>query len=233
MKRIFLTFYVYLLLVIPLNALAQTPDNSGKINQAQKREKSSENNFIGFEDKNQDGINDKFMDANGDGKNDLNGKAYRHKFEFSDKNKDKINDLWVDQDGDGVNDLSHKFKSKKFKDIHSNVVDVDEDGRNDITGIVYDKSKHQWKGEKWGFWNEKEGKLQGRFIDEDGDGIDDRVQNFKDFMAAHKHGARMRDRFIDEDGDGICDGRNDFIGRMGRMGHKKSQRGHNEGGGHH
>ena len=173
---------------------------------------------VGFVDKNGDGINDKFMDADGDGKNDLDGKPYPHKFKFEDKNRDKINDLWIDRDGDGVNDLSAKLKGKMKQEIHSNVLDVNEDGINDITGIKYDREKHQWHGEKWGFWNESKAKLQGRFIDEDGDGIDDRLQDFERFTHGMKKAGRKWDVFIDEDGDGICDHRTDFLNKMGRMG---------------
>jgi hypothetical protein len=199
----------------------------------QKEETFADGKFIGFEDKNNDGINDKFLDADGDGKNDIDDKAYPHKFGFKDKNKDKINDLWMDRDGDGVNDLGHKFKGEKHLSIHNNVLDVDEDGRNDITGERYDTDKHLWKGERWGFWDETKGKLQGRFIDEDGDGIDDRIRNFDRFMLGHKGGGRSRDVFIDEDGDGICDQRTDFLGRMGRMRHKGHHGEPKEGGAHH
>lgn len=192
----------------------------------------SEKNFIGFVDENNDGINDRFYDANGDGKNDVDNKDYPHKFEYKDNNKDKINDLWVDQDGDGVNDLSSKFNEEQRKERDKNVLDSNEDDRNDITGEKLDREKYLWRGEKWGFWNEEKGKLQGRFIDEDGDGIDDRIKDFDAYVHRHEQGGRMRDRFIDEDGDGICDDRSDFINRMGRRGRHGRNRGDKDGGGH-
>jgi len=45
-----------------------------------------------------------------------------------------------------------------------------------------------------------------RFIDENGDGIDDRLNN------KGKKLQRGKDRFIDKDGDGICDGRESGVG---------------------
>lgn len=231
MKRTVLTLTTICFLVVA-NAYGQNAEDTKKETVAPKKETAIEKKFIGFEDKNDDGINDKFLDANGDGRNDFDDKEYPHKFKFKDANKDRINDLWVDRDGDGVNDLGSKLKGKERQDIHRNVVDADEDGRNDITGEFYDKIKHNWKGEDRGFWDESKGKLRGRLLDEDGDGIDDRLEDFEG-MANGKHGSRMRDTFIDEDGDGICDGRNDFIGRMGKHGRTNRQSGRKGDGGHH
>ncbi len=233
MKRIQTTTFLIFILLWVLRVFAQSSDKPSSIQKEAKKGSSIEAKFVGFVDKDKDGINDKFCDANGDGKNDVDGKEYPHKFEFKDKNKDKINDLWMDRDGDGVNDLILKFKGKSRQKVQQNVLDVNADGRNDITGIKYDKGKHRWMGEKWGFWDEQKGKLQGRFIDEDGDGIDDRMKGFSGFMGNHKGSTRMRDMFIDEDGDGIADGRDDFIskmGRCGRGGNQNRQKGH---GGHH
>jgi hypothetical protein len=227
--KILASFLIWLLFC-PLNVTGQ---DTKKHEVKQKEETVADGKFIGFEDKNNDGINDKFLDADGDGRNDIDDKAYPHTFEFKDKNKDKINDLWVDRDGDGVNDLSHKLKGEKHLNIHFNVLDVDEDGRNDITGESYDREKPQWKGEVWGFWDESTGKLRGRFIDEDGDGIDDRLKDFHKFMRNRKHARGSRDVFIDEDGDGICDPRTDFIGMMGRKGRRHHHGGRKDGGGHH
>lgn len=219
-------------LLILTNLYGQETEEAKKATRGSKNETDTKSLFIGFHDKNDDGVNDKFFDADGDGKNDVSGEQYPHKFEFHDKNKDKINDIWVDRDGDGVNDLAPKLKGIERKDAHRNILDVNEDGRNDITGETYDKTKHHYKGETWGFWDETKGKLQGRFIDEDGDGIDDRMKDFDSFMKEHRHGRGKHDLFIDEDGDGICDGRTDFLNRMGRHG-RKDHHGRKDGGGHH
>jgi hypothetical protein len=48
------------------------------------------------------------------------------------------------------------------------------------------------------------------FVDENGDGIDDRLEAKGNNMRR-----RGKDRFIDEDGDGICDGRERGIGFRG------------------
>lgn len=212
--------------------LSQENTKSEKPELQQKSQPAAKKKFIGFVDKNLDGINDKFIDANGDGKNDIDGKQYSHKFKYIDKNKDKINDLWIDRDGDGVNDLMHKFKNDKTLDFHHRVIDVDEDARNDVTGELYDRTQQASMGKEWGFWNESAGKLQGRFIDEDGNGIDDRLQDYNRFIKKKAGGRRMRDVFIDEDGDGICDDRLDFIGRMGKKGKRTHHGGQKEGGGH-
>lgn len=172
---------------------------------------------IGFVDKNHDGINDRFADADGDGTNDVDGKPYPHSFRFADKDKDGINDLWIDRDGDGVNDLGTKLKGAERRMAQSNVLDVDGDGRNDITGERYDGKKGRWMGERWGFWDELKHKLRGRFVDENGDGIDDRLQTRGRRGMMERHGSHRNDVFVDEDGDGICDGRNDVLRRMGRM----------------
>lgn len=214
-------------------ALAQ-PVKKPSLPQEQNVSKSTPvSHSVGFIDKNRDGINDRFQDADGDGRNDLDGKPYKHKFEFRDKNKDKINDLWVDRDGDGVNDLAPRLKGKERHQAVRNVLDVDGDGRNDITGEKYDRAKHRWMGEKWGFWDEAKGKLQGRFIDEDGDGIDDRMKGFNGHMGQQPSGPQMQDTFIDEDGDGICDGRMDFIQRMGRCGSRSKNNSRSGGMNHH
>jgi hypothetical protein len=53
----------------------------------------------------------------------------------------------------------------------------------------------------------------GGFRDENGNGIDDRIENQANASASRK------DRFVDEDGDGICDGRAAGLGfKRGFMG---------------
>ena len=158
-----------------------------------------------FTDKNNDGINDLFRDADGDGKNDLTGKRYPHRFKFKDSDNDGINDLFRDANGDGINDLLNSSKiNKKIKIIHY-VIDFNKDGINDVTGKKFKR------------------KLSIRtFIDENGDGIDDRetwisVKSLKgkffgesnarkQVMLESMDGPAM-DRFIDENSDGINDGR--------------------------
>jgi hypothetical protein len=222
MDRIQLTLALICITVWPWSLLGQDTTEQGP-KAAGKPASPPQKDFVGFVDKDNDGINDKFRDINGDGKNDIDGKAYQYKFGFKDKNKDKINDLWMDRDGDGVNDLASKLTGKEQKDIHHNVLDVNRDGCNDITGTKFDVSKKQWQGEKWGFWNETQGKLQGRMIDMDGDGIDDRLRGYGHSSKDDRHGHRTSDMFIDEDGDGICDGRSDMVGRMGRSRHSGSR----------
>jgi len=200
----------------------QTPEMPGKDSAPQ---------FLGFVDADADGVNDRFVDANGDGKNDRDGKDYLHRFAFEDKNKDGHNDLWIDQDGDGVNDLSPTLKARARQEVHRNVVDVNEDGRNDITGERYDVKKHNWRGERWGFWDEDKGKTQGRLIDEDADGIDDRAQAHHRGEMGNHGGEANRDYFIDEDGDGVCDGRGDVIRMMGRQ--PQGHHGKDKSSGHH
>lgn len=201
------------LLIITFSALAQ--------------EKSIK---IGFVDENRDGVNDLFLDANGDGVNDVDGKEYAHLFEFQDEDKDGLNDLWLDADGDGVNDLARKLEAKsggkvekpwvdkdgdgildadvppiKFQNAEKYVLDVDGDGKNDITGIEY-KGKGVMMGYRYGKIDEERGIEPNRFFDQDGDGMDDRFEARWLGRGGHfRH--HNRDFFIDEDGDGVCDGR--------------------------
>lgn len=161
--------------------------------------------FIGFIDKNRDGINDRFHDANGNGINGVTNKKYSHRFRFVDKNKDKINDVFIDKDGDGVNDLETEFVDEDKDGINDNVLDYDRDGVNDITGLRY--SNKDLMGYRYGFVEEENKRSYKEFIDRDGDGMHDPI--------ARRRGLRKAtDQFVDEDGDGICDGR-----RFGRRGH--------------
>jgi hypothetical protein len=169
--------------------------------EAKTKEESKKPKFIGFVDKNKDGINDKFHDADGDGINDATKEKYNHRFKFVDKNKDKINDVFVDKDGDGVNDLETKFVDEDKDDINDNVLDYDKDGINDITGLEY-KNKNL-RGYRYGIVEEEMKKTHKRFIDENGDGMHDPIARRRGL--ADENG--MHDWFVDEDGDGIRDGR--------------------------
>lgn len=180
----------------------------------EKEQDQAKKPTIGFIDKNKDGINDKFHDANGDGKNDVDGKIYAHQFQFIDKNKDGYNDVWLDRDGDGVNDLGAKLAQTKQRPIESKILDVNKDGKNDITDEKF--THDDFKGRKFGFIDEKTGKVQGRFMDEDGNGIDDRMDE-----SFNKNRRAQQDVFVDEDGDGICDGRGDSLRRHGRGGSRQ------------
>jgi hypothetical protein len=52
-------------------------------------------------------------------------------------------------------------------------------------------------------------------VDEDGDGIDDRV------ARKSRGGQSGKDKFVDKDGDGICDGRENGLGFRGGSGSGK------------
>ncbi len=144
-----------------------------------------------FVDRNRDGINDWFVDRNGDGINDVDQKPYPHNFSFIDKNQDGINDLFVDQDGDGVNDLDNPLCS---------VIDADGDYINDITGMPYRNNSPN--GYRFGFIIEEKQIRIEKFLDQDGDGMYDRVHEhfFRDL-----DGDGFNDHFIDRNGDGIND----------------------------
>lgn len=109
------------------------------------KEEARRVNFIGFVDKNKDGMNDLFRDANGDGVNDVNGLPYPHMFGFRDDNKDSINDIFVDANGDGINDYDDSFADKNGDGINDNVIDADGDNRNDITGRIVTRYKAEAK----------------------------------------------------------------------------------------
>lgn len=168
-------------------------------------------NATGFVDRNRDGVNDLFCDTNGDGINDVTGRPYDHKFDFADADGDRMNDLWRDADGDGVNDLCARMDTRVGGEIDAIVLDVDQDGANDVTGAPL--RGEGYSGHLYGFIDERSGSSGGRLLDEDGNGIDDRLERMR-------MGAAMSDRdlFIDEDGDGICDGRGDMLRRRGRRG---------------
>jgi hypothetical protein len=220
-KQFTVIFGSIALLTVATNLFGQVVESSDKINI--DHEPNNNEKIVGFEDLNQDGINDHFYDRNGDGINDLNNKKYGHRFDFIDNNNDNINDIWMDRDGDGVNDLYSEIDHEMHENIHNNILDYDEDGFNDITGDKYDKSNHNWMGDRWGFWDEMHGRIQGVFLDDNGDGIDDRTLNSWHHMERENYDNRMMDQFIDEDGDGICDWRTDFLNRMGNHGNRNKQ----------
>jgi hypothetical protein len=168
-----------------------------------QKDEKSQNEIItvfGFLDRNKDGKNDLFQDADGDGINDITKKPYPHSFKFEDKNDDKINDLYVDADGDGVNDLRAGFVDLDGDGICDNVIDMNRDFINDITGLRFNRKS--LRGYKFGSVKEERLLLMHRFIDENADGI-------PDFRQAGKGPMLMGDRdvFIDRDGDGIDDRR--------------------------
>ncbi len=185
---------------------------------------------IGYQDADRDGFNDLFRDADGDGLNDVTNLSYPHHFQFEDQNKDGINDLWVDRDGDGVNDvmfdLLHRRGIKpetpwvdsdgdgirdenvrpRFKaDLREFVLDMDGDGRNDITGIEF--FSDNTLGYRYGCIDEDRGMMIPKFRDNNGDGMHDPFANrFQHEMQGYGKG-RKYDYFIDSDGDGVSDGR--------------------------
>ncbi|MBN1782626.1 hypothetical protein JW948_15935 [bacterium] len=176
--------------------------------------------MIGFEDADQNGINDLFCDADGDGVNDVNGQSYAHSFKFEDKNQDGRNDLWADADGDGVNDLLNRFQNAqpwmdmdgdgiqdegagvlRGQALKAHVLDMNRDGKNDITGEnVTDTSLG---GYRYGSVDEENGVSGRSFVDTDGDGLYDRISG----SGTGRQSARGVDVFIDQDGDGIADER--------------------------
>jgi hypothetical protein len=179
------------------DAGAASESQAGKAQRkdAKPKEDSKGQKFIGFVDKNKDGINDGFHDDNGDGINDVTKKKYDHRFKFVDKNKDKVNDVFVDKDGDGVNDLETKFVDVDKDGVNDNVLDYNRDSINDITGLKY--KNEDLMGYRYGIVEEELKKTHGKFIDEDGDGMHDSVAKCRGFID----GDSLRDRFIDEDGD--------------------------------
>ena len=190
-------------------------------------EKSEKPKFIGFVDKNKDGINDKFHDDNGDGINDVTKEKYEHRFKFVDKNKDKVNDVFVDKDGDGVNDLETKFVDEDKDGVNDNVLDYDKDKVNDITGLKY-KNK-AIMGYRYGIVEEEMKKTHKKFIDENGDGMHDPVA--RRWCFTDEDGDGIHDRFVDRDGDGVCDGRRfgRHRGGSGQGGMHRNRRGYRGG----
>lgn len=59
------------------------------------------------------------------------------------------------------------------------------------------------------------------FIDENANGVDDRMEQQQGVGKQR----RMRDRFVDLDGDGICDGRQGGVGIRARHSDKQTKQG--------
>jgi hypothetical protein len=121
----------------------------------------------GWVDGDSDGYNDLFRDVDGNGVNDFDNMPYMHGFGWIDNDGDGINDHFIDADGDGINDLDNGPYSNQgnFYGFHSQHHDADGNGIDDLSGSSV------WHGFGW--------------VDEDGDGIND--------------------RFTDANGDGVND----------------------------
>ncbi len=131
----------------------------------------------GYKDLNGDGINDIYQDKNGDGINDLNGDTLI-KIDFVDDDKDNVNDIFSDEDGDGIND---KFIESKYMPV----IDRDSNFVNDITGHGYKKGFYD--GYTYGKVVEELGIILEEFVDTDGDFTDDRIgRSIKDFKQSDR-----------------------------------------------
>lgn len=161
---------------------------------------SNPEQIMGFVDDNGDGLNDVFRDANGDGINDVNNEKYPHNFKFTDQDNDGINDNYQDADGDGVNDLMNKNTNRRQNVTKEQVIDVNGDWINDITGAIY--NSRSARGSRYGFVLEEFGEKVEDYTDANGDGCHDFEQD-----DPRRSGRKGWDRFIDEDGDGISDGK--------------------------
>lgn len=67
----------------------------------------------------------------------------------------------------------------------------------------------------------KEIEKKSDFIDENANGIDDKIEN----LQTNRKQKRLRDKFIDLDGDGICDTRQGGVGIRSRHGDKQNKQG--------
>lgn len=197
----------------------------------------SQKDAIGYIDQNLDGVNDLFTDVNGDGINDRSGQPYPYHFKYEDKDGDAINDFWIDSDGDGVNDRLGEILKKMSRwidrdgdgigdekvgqlsgrELRKHVLDVDDDGHNDVTGIPY--SDRDLYGYRYGNIDEETGIKDSHFIDENSDGMNDHFAGRKHIQG---QGRQKMDLFIDVDGDGIADDRG--LHRMRRRGGKKGKK---------
>lgn len=155
-----------------------------------------------YEDRDNDGVNDLYIDADGDGINDYNSEERMHNVDFIDADSNGINDIFTDCDGDGVNDIYYMTGQCP-------VVDVNEDGFNDITGYCY--SKGDYGGYRYGFIIDECGRIIDEYTDKDNDFMDD------NYMKMSRK--QMHDKFIDEDEDGMSDSRKHMY-RKGKNRHK-------------
>ncbi len=129
-----------------------------------------------FADNNKDGINDRFVDEDGDGVNDLNP-------EFVDEDGDGVCDNVIDFSGkliNGITGMRYNTKSlrgykfgfinEERREMMRNFIDENADGIPDMPG-------------RGGIMMGQQGEMQppgrDRFIDRDGDGIDDRRQRME------------------------------------------------------
>ncbi len=71
---------------------------------------------------------------------------------------------------------------------------------------------------------QKQQKLEG-FVDQNGNGIDDRLEQGKNGAGYGKGKKGQKDRFIDLDGDGICDGKESAVGLRKMYQRRKGQAG--------
>ena len=71
---------------------------------------------------------------------------------------------------------------------------------------------------------QKQQKLEG-FVDQNGNGIDDRLEQGKIGKGYGKGKKGQKDRFIDLDGDGICDGKESAVGLRKMYQRRKGQAG--------
>lgn len=190
--------------------------------------------IVGFVDENRDGINDRFVDRDGNGINDVTGQPYSHTFTFQDENNDNVNDLWTDGDGDGVNDYYAEIEKKLIKwvdadgdgildkesvklqgkDLKAQVLDTNQDDRNDITGEEITDT--DIKGYRFGCVYEEVGIRTQNYQDSNGDGMHDQ---FQQFLLDRQSKQGPIDYFLDIDGDGVSDDRG--LGRL--LGREKSR----------
>ncbi len=91
--------------------------------------------------------------------------------------------------------------AKEKKEKKQEQVEKQKSGSDDKGEKVGDNSGDQSSGEK----------LEG-FVDNNGNGIDDRLEAGKGGKRKMKGQKGNKDRFIDADGDGICDGNESAIG---------------------
>jgi len=138
-----------------------------------------------FVDVDKDGVNDKFVDADGDGVNDLNP-------DFVDEDGDGVCDNVIDYSGRFINDITgmrystkslrgYKFGfiNEERREMLRNFIDEDADGIPDMPGRF-------GAGATMGPPGGMPPPGRDRFIDRDGDGIDDRRQRMEQLRKGRK-----------------------------------------------
>ncbi len=139
-----------------------------------------------FVDVDKDGVNDKFVDADGDGVNDLNP-------DFVDEDGDGVCDNVIDYSGRFINDITgmryntkslrgYKFGfiNEERREMLRNFIDEDADGIPDMPGRF---GAGATMGPPPGGMPPPG---RDRFIDRDGDGIDDRRQRMEQLRKGRK-----------------------------------------------